>query len=327
MGSAHSPPIFFDEVFDDPSRVRALVEREAPYAPVQRYLRNQAEFNASSGHAAMVIAPNFRGHWAYDGDEVEGIDFFLHHEGFVAAARRLFGAQCVRPFAVFSNLTWQLPFAQGEGHIDVPEFRGISRIDYPVWLLNMMGHSGLFEAERIRIATAVAWFYRGSDGGFDYWPEGPQAAPRVHEGDIFNTALVGDNDRMFHRVRPTGDPARGLPKGMSLDSELRRVGPEEWGIFEGDRAIARFPYSELRISVSWKAHVFADEAEEARTRSGEADLEIGEVFERFRADLARCGEKLPHSDSPLDDPAIVAALARRHVGGPSRFDRAGAPRE
>ena len=57
------------------------------------------------------------------------------------------------------------------------------------------------------IATAVAWFYEGEDGGFEYWPDGPEQAPSLHEGRIFNTAIIGDNDRMFHRVRPTGDPA------------------------------------------------------------------------------------------------------------------------
>ena len=35
-----------------------------------------------------------------------------------------------------------------------------------------MGVSRLFEAERIHIVTAVAWFYRGEAGGFRYWPEG-----------------------------------------------------------------------------------------------------------------------------------------------------------
>ena len=76
-----------------------------------------------------------------------------------------------------------------------------------------MGHSRLFEKERVEIATAVAWFYRGKDGGFTYWPDGPDRPPRVHEGDLFNTAIMGDNDRMYHRVRPVGARARRHARG------------------------------------------------------------------------------------------------------------------
>ena len=64
-----------------------------------------------------------------------------------------------------------------------------------------MGHSGLFEEERIDIATAVAWFYEGSDGGFTCWPDGPDAPPVVHEGDIHNTAIMG-NWHPYNRIDP-----------------------------------------------------------------------------------------------------------------------------
>jgi len=80
---------------------------------------------------------------------------------FIEAAAKLVGTRRVRPQAVYSNLTWQIPFDQGAGHTDVPAFRGIDRTRYSIWLLHAMGHPGLFEAERIRIATAVSWFYRG----------------------------------------------------------------------------------------------------------------------------------------------------------------------
>ncbi len=50
-------PIQLDGVFDDPEIVRELIERHAPYFPVQRYFTNQAEFEASSGKGGMFIAP------------------------------------------------------------------------------------------------------------------------------------------------------------------------------------------------------------------------------------------------------------------------------
>ena len=85
----------------------------------------------------------------------------MFHEGFRDAAQQIFSAEVVRPQQVYANLTWQLPFAQGPGHTDVPAFRGVDRTEYPTQLLSVMGRSRLFEEHRVRIATAVAWFYEG----------------------------------------------------------------------------------------------------------------------------------------------------------------------
>jgi hypothetical protein len=139
--------------------VKRLIEQHSPYLPVQRYFTNDAEYRASSGQGeAMIIAPNFRGDWAYDEPQAEGAEIFLDHAGFIEAAGRMFDSEWVRPQSVYTNLTWQLPFDQGRGHTDVPAFRGIERTDHPIWILNMMGQSRLFESERVQIATAVAWF-------------------------------------------------------------------------------------------------------------------------------------------------------------------------
>lgn len=313
-------PIQIDSVLDDPQLVRRLVEANAPYAPVQRYFTDDAEFHAAAGEDSrgqpMFIAPVFRGDWAYNEPLIDDVEPLLHHEGFIDAAKKIFGSEIVRPFSVYSNLTWQLPFSQGPGHIDVPEFRGINRTAYPVWLLTTMNHSRLFEAERIPIATTVAWFYEGGDGGFDYWPEGPQAAPRAHEGKIFNTAIVGDNDRMFHRVRPTGLADQGLISGLSADAELVAQSGSEWTIEDRGTCRATFDYSEIRISVSWKAHVFADEADEQRTRSHDEDISIDEVWNRFSRDLDQRGIAQRPEGDPLRDPTWINLLSSTYVEEP-----------
>jgi hypothetical protein len=315
------PPIFVDEVFDDPEIVRRLIERHSPYLPVQRYFATEAEFRASSGKGqTMLIAPNFRGDWAYDKPLVDGAEVLLDHPGFAAAAGKLFDCKLVRPQIVYTNITWQLPFDQGGGHTDVPAFRGIERTEYPIWILQMMGHSRLFEEERIRIATAVAWFYGGADGGFTYWPDGPDQPPRIHEGNIFNTAIMGDNDRMYHRVRPVGAREDGLLAGMTLDTRLEHVGDDEWMIADGDARRATLRYDDLRISVSWKAQVFRSELEQQRYDDHTDDLEIDGVFERFYADLDRLG--VPHQSSadPLHDVELIELLARTYVHEPTVFD-------
>ena len=310
-------PRQIDSVFDDPEIVRALIERHSPYLPVQRYFTNQAEFEASSGQGKMFIAPNFRGDWAYDKPLVEGIEPLLNHKGFREAAAEIFDAQVVRPQQVYCNLTVQLPFNQGGGHTDVPAFRGVDRREYPISLLQVMGHSQLFERYRVFIATAVAWFYRGEDGGFEYWPDGPGAASRVHEGDIYNTAIVGDNDFMYHRVRPTGASKDGLLGGMTLDTRLERQEDGAWQILEGDSVLSSFDYSQIRSSVSWKAMVFRDE-EEARVYDEGLDLlGIDEVWATFEEDLSRRGvdAKRPR-DSVTTNEEWIGTLSAAYIKEP-----------
>ncbi len=318
------PPIFIDCVLDDPSIFRDLIERHSPYWPVQRYFASDAEYRASSGSGQkMIVAPNFRGDWAYDTPLVDGVGPLLEHDGFAQAAAQMFGTPLVRPQIVYTNLTWQLPFDQGGGHTDVPAFRGVERTEYPIWILNAMGHSRLFEAERVQIATAVAWFYRGTDGGFTYWPDGPDQPPKIHEGEIFNTAVVGDNDRMYHRVRPVGARDKGLLMGMTLDTRLEHQGGDDWVIADGDERRAELGYDELRISVSWKAQVFRDERECKLYDEHLEDLSIDEVFERFYTDLDARGVPFARSDTPIDDPELVDVLARTYVNEPTVFEAGG----
>jgi len=320
------PPIKMDKVLEDPESIRRLVEANSPYWPVQRYFGGDSEYRASAGSQSegkpVFIAPVFRGDWAYDTTLIDGVDEILHHPGFAGAAQKMFGGACVRPFSVYCNLTWQLPFNQGGGHTDVPEFRGVSRVDHPIWLLQAMGHSRLFEKEQVKIATTVVWFYKGSDGGFTYWPDGPDAPAKSHEGSIFNTAVVGDNDRMYHRVRPTGDPKAGLVSAMTLESQLEHKGDDRWCISDGNATLAEFDYNTLRISISWKARVFADEADERRYLDHAEDIEIEAVFERFYGDLRARGIDFEMPSDPRRDARFVEILGKTYMHEPSTTDAA-----
>ena len=311
-------PILVEPAVADPGAVRSLLAAHAPYWPVQRYFANGAEYAALSGGAVtapMPVAPVFRGNWAIEGKALEGVEPLLDHAPFVEAARRLFDAELVRPQMVYVNLTWQLPFPQGAGHTDVPAFRGFDRSRYPITLLTIMGLSGLFEDVRVKIATAVAWFYGGSDGGFEYWPEGPERPSRLHEGRIDNTALVGDNDFMWHRVRPTGRSEDGMLR-LSLASQLFREG-EGWAIREGERRLAAFGAEALRVSLSWKALVFDSEADRRRYDEHEADIDLPEVLRRFAADLAARGIPVSWPADPVRDPVLIRLLTDAYVRYPA----------
>jgi hypothetical protein len=241
----------------------------------------------------------------------------LEHPGFAAAAERLFGASIVRPQIVYANLTYQLPFPQGVGHTDVPAFRGIDRTRYPITFLTIMGLSGLFEDVRVKIATAVAWFYDGEDGGFEYWPDGPERPSRVHEGRIHNTAIVGDNDFMWHRVRPVGRVENGMPK-LSLASELVRRA-DRWAIVDDGRTLADFDFADLRISLSWKGLAFADEGDARRHDEHSEDIDLDEVLRRFARDLDARGIAHEIPADAVRDPGFVRLLQKSYVRPPAAY--------
>jgi hypothetical protein len=311
-------PVVLTEAVADPGMVRRLIERHQPYWPVQRYFANSAEYAALSGQrepAAMIVAPVFRGNWASDGTVLDGVQPLLDSERFTDAARQLFDAEIVRPFTVYVNLTWQLPFPQGAGHTDVPAFRGVDRATYPITFLTIMGLSGLFEAERVKVATAVAWFYGGTDGGFQYWPHGVDGESILHEGAIDNTAIVADNDFMWHRVRPTGKPEDGMVT-LSKDAELVRRDAATWAITDTAGDKASFPTEQLRVSLSWKAMAFEDEADRRRYDEHTDDIDLAEVLRRFEADFASRDETLSIPSDPLADQDFVRTLADAYVQYP-----------
>lgn len=318
--STPPPPVLIDGVLDDPDLIRRLAEAHEPYLPTQRYFANSAEYEALSGADdvdEMPVAPLFRGDWASGGTASAGVEPLLHHRPFVDAAKELFDGAVVRPRIVYANLTHQLPFTQGGGHTDIPAFRGFDRSDHPITFLSIMGQSGLFEDVRVRIATAVAWFYEGDDGGFEYWPDGPEAPSVVHEGDIHNTAIVADNDVMFHRALGVGDPADGMVEGMSLESRLQLDDGGGWEIRDDGRTLARPSFDELRISVSWKGLVFDDRDRAEAHDAGEGGIDLEEVLGRFEADLRSRGVGVTVPvDTPTRDPGFIRTLRDVYVREP-----------
>jgi hypothetical protein len=310
-------------VFDDPSCIDDLLLAHQPYWPVQRYMANRAEYatlsggTAGDGGSTMPVAPVFRGDWAYGDDVRPGVEAILHHEPFVDAARRLFDAEHVRPHTLYVNLTWQLPFPQGRGHVDIPAFRGFDRSTVPVAFLTIMGQSGLFEEERVKVATAVAWFYQGQDGGFEYWPDGPQQPSVIHEGHIHNSAVVADNDFMWHRVRPTGRPEDGMVT-LSLGHEIGTGDGHTWTIEGPGDAPIEVTKDHLRVSVSWKATVFSSDEDRRLHDDHLDDINAEDVLARLANDLADRGvdPTVPDRD-PFRDPGFLARLQDTYMHYPT----------
>lgn len=234
----------------------------------------------------MPLNPFFRTLWASNGiaidDETESL---LNHDGFIRAARDLYGAQVVRPSNLIVNVMG--PMRDGGTHVDTPTFRGLEGGVAPLWLLVIMGMSGLFEPFAVRVASGLSWFYDRSDGEFEYWPNGIDAPSEMETGPYGNVALMADNDFMYHRVRPIGDAdAFDREVALSLESTIAFTG-SQWEIDDGASTQATLDRDEVRVSLLWKAITFADERAAIIHDDHEDDLDLDTVVSIFAADLAR----------------------------------------
>jgi len=283
----------------------------ARWDAARNFIKTGGRFGRQESIEHLAARTNyFRETYAYGTKPaIEGIEPFLHHEGFIEAARRLYDRPVVEPAIVFANLL--VPDQELAIHTDVPEFRGVNRTRHPQWLIVAMRHSGLFEQWRMPIATGVAWFHDCAGGEFAFYPEGPDGPPRAHPVR-YNTALLLDTDSVFHGVDPVAVPA-GPVAPLEPGMQLRSLGDGVWGVFAGERAVARYPWRDLRFSISWKAYCFADTAErDAWSQHGD-DLTVDDVVERLVDDLRARGRL----DARPPDPELVEIIIDEYIHFPA----------
>lgn len=297
--------IRIEPAFDYPEQVRHMFERYAPYHTLAAYAMDGVfRRNETRGEAKPSVPPWFRGEWADGGKPlVDGAEAILHNKKFVEAAKAFYGASVVRPEFVVVNVNAPMP--AGATHVDVPSFNGATRRSYPSEFLVAMGHSGLFEAWRIVRAGVVTWFYEGTGGSFDYWPEGLGGPMRSEQGPFSNVALLADNDQMYHRIGPIGDP-NAEPFRISPAAHIQPDGKGNWTILENGEVRAIYPSHAIRLSILWKAEVRDRE-------SNTDDLTLDRVMEIFTADLCHRSVDFQVPSDPLADTEWVRLLQRIYM--------------
>ncbi len=227
----------------------------------------------------------FRETLAWAGDPLcAGVEPLLHYAPFIENARKVHGLPIVVPSIVFANL--MLPGQELGVHIDVPEFLGATRVEYPEWLMVVMHYSGLFRPWRVRIAQAVTFLHTpgGASGAHYYYPDGPKEAPVVVPVRA-NISLIGDFDSLVHGV----DLIEGEVPDLTPGAELRFDSDGSWRLCSRDETIARYRWEELRMALLWRGRCFADDAEEASWRAGEGALSLDFILDRLVEELRRRG--------------------------------------
>ena len=285
-------PIRVDGVFDDPGAVRRLVQRHGPYRTMASFLPASA-VRGGQGTAGEGVPPHFRATWAAGGRPLmDGSDMILRAPRLVRAASQLFDAEVI-PNTVAVNVTAPMP--AGRIHVDVPSFRGADRDRYPMQLLQAMAASGLFEDWRVAEAAAVFWSYQGCGGAYDYWPDGLDGPMRSEYPPFTNSALVADNNRMYHRIGGIGDPDI-VPPVLSAAAQISHDADGRWIISDTGRAPVRYHDRDIRISILWKAQV------RPGPESGTAAPLTPELITQIiSADLTRRGVQAPGQVASLSD--------------------------
>jgi len=269
------------------------------------------------------LSPTFRGFFANGGVCLyEKAEALFYERRLLAWAREFWGAKYAQPMKILFNVNGPA-LSFDPGHLDSPRFRGMGLVNTPIWLLSVMGKSGLFQAWSIKMAEVITWFYTSAEGGgFTYWPDGPLAPPKRLSPPLWNRGVVTQNTAMYHRGESNG-PAdqRANPKGLSFDSTFSAdpAGDDRWQIQTGERVIARYTTDRLRLLVHWDAELYTDLADLKKHVDHLDDLTPDRVFETFVADLKAKEVSFEVPSDPMRDPRFIELLARTYDVGPSSY--------
>ena len=223
-------------------------------------------------------------------------------------ATSYWNAEYARPTMMLFNICG--PHRSGlNAHLDATTFRGVRYENSPVWLMNVMSKSGLFTDYLVKMAQVITWWYRGERGTFTYWPDGPLEQPRHLAHPLWNKGLVVQNELMFHRGDPVGDPAERAIEGLKHRS-LFAYDPavDEWSITTDGTIVRRYRPEEIRLLVHWNAEVYRDRAELDRVMDHSDDLTHDRVYEMLYADLRGRGVALAEPSDPANDREFIRAL-------------------
>ena len=324
-----APPQVMDGVYSDDqhSRIVDVIRRHGPWPTIAAHHFDTVEELLATSNGVVpeeinftlddIASANFRGFLAKGSvpfyPEIE--DCF-HNPRFLELARQYWGAQFARPTLMLFNLCG--PHRSGlNAHLDAVTFRGIRIENSPVWLQNVMGRSGLFTDYLVKMAQVITWWYRGDNGTFTYWPDGPLGEPKRLEHPLWNKGVVVQNEMMFHRGDPVGRrderEIAGLKHRSLMGYDAER---DDWVITTDGQVIRRYQPNEMRLLVHWNAEVYSDMAEVEKNLSHSDDLTHDMAFERLFADMRRRGVKVAEPSDPLHDQSFIRALMETYSIAP-----------
>jgi len=328
-----APPRVLQGVYTDDQHERMLevIRRSGPWPTITAHHFETVEELVATTSGPMregdggtkltlddIATGHFRGYFAKNSVCFHPeLDDCFYNSAFLELARDYWGAEYAKPTHMLFNLCG--PHHSGlSPHVDAVTFRGVRIENSPVWLQNVMGKSGLFTDFLVKMAQVITWWYRGENGTFTYWPDGPLGAPEHLDHPLWNKGVVVQNESMFHRGDPVGRlEERDLP-GLKHRSQLGYdPDRDEWAITTDGEVIRSYRPEEMRLLVHWNAEVYTDMEEVEKNMDHSADLTHDVVFDRLLADLRARGVDVAEPSDPLHDSEFIRALIATYTIAPT----------
>lgn len=330
-----APPQVIEGAFTEDQHARMLdhVRRRGPWSLIlaQHFKTPEEVIATTSGMMPegvkptwdMFLTPVFRGYFAQGQTCLDPeIEDCFYNRKFLDLVRGYWKAEYARPDNMLFNIQGPCP-GSDTPHVDATRFRGLSMQTTPIWLMNIMVKTGLFKRWQAKKAQVITWYYKGKvGGGFNYWPEGPQAEPQQIQAPMWGRAVVVENEMMYHTAEASGPEALRRPKGLAFNSLMSadEQNAGGWKITTDGEVIQRIPEDEFRLLVHWGADIFMNFEELKQSLDHSDDISQEQVFDILIADLRARGETFEVPTDPVSDPAFVQLLTRVYdPGKPSIF--------
>ena len=327
-----APPRVLEDVYteDQYNRILNILKESGPWPTITANHFNTVEELVATSSGPMregegpkitlddIATAHFRGYFGKGSTcYYPEIEDCFYNEKFLDLVRDYWGAAYAKPTHMLFNFCG----AHHSGlspHLDAVQFRGIRIENSPVWLANIMGKSGLFFDHMVKMAQVIAWWYRGENGTFTYWPDGPFGQPKVLEHPLWDKGVVVQNEVMFHRGDPVGRPEdRDIP-GLKHRSLIGYdASQDDWAITTDGEVIRRYQPEETRLLVHWSAEVYSDRDELEKSLDHSDDLTTDVVFERLIADMRARGVSFTEPTDPLHDTDFIRSLIATYTIAPT----------
>ncbi|MEE2031112.1 hypothetical protein [Rhodococcus chondri] len=326
-----APPSLIEDFYtpEEIETIFSVIRQNGPWRLIlAHHFSSTEEYLAISGGnnrkadatLSDFVAPVFRGFFGNEGvvfyPELQDIYF---GSKLLDTAKSLHGAKYGMVHDLLFNLSGP-SHSFDAGHFDTAVFRGMGLFNTPIWLLAIMSKCGLFDEWEVKSAQVLTYFNRSDiDGGFTYWPDGPDEDPARISAPFWNTAFLTDNSRMYHRREGNGArDQRDYPE-LDITTELHSTPDGQWSIRNGDKEIRRFGEADMRMLVHYTALLFDDLDDVRRYQDHTDDLTREKVFGMLIDDMRAKGTTVEEPSDPMNDTAFVARLTEFYKMAPSRY--------
>ncbi len=325
-----APPIVLDDVYTDEEyrTVFDIVKTRGPWPTiVSHHFQSADELIATvtgvvpDNHGLTLddlSGPHFRGFLAQNSvclyPELNDV---FYNKKFLDLVKGYWGCEYAKPTLMLFNICG--PHEAGtSSHLDAVTFRGVRIENTPVWMQNVMGKSGLFTDYLLKMGQVITWWYRGEEGTFTYWPDGPLEAPKRLEHPLWNRGVVVQNEMMFHRGDSVGRPDERNIQGVKCRSLFEYNQTDDaWDVTTDGERVHRYQPEQIRLLSHWSAELYSDLDELRKVMDHTDDLSHQMVVDMLLADMRAKGVRVAEPTDPFHDVDWIQALMHTYTIAPT----------